>query len=446
MMYRDSSADRLYVCPGCSSPSPAPIQGGNVSCQRCRTPYTLPDRSGMLASAGAPLQPPNNDMGRLAQLRVQDGRPRLVPPTLQAVLGGDNVQAGREQEALAIWQSLRARATAGDVAASEDLTILTLLMVQQPAMQSQPELSQALSESALDAAVLPRHKQEQLGRLVRLAAGQGNRPRAMALLSWMIPMAPELEADSEYRVAAAILATLDRDPNRVLVLLGQQKDAVPIADSLDPMASVFRANAFELLGNVGAAAQILRELPDPRMLELVKARFPALNVCAQSGSAYSAVTTQEASQRAAASAGGIGCLIGAILAVVGLVEIGVGVAVSLATDDWLSGNLVNGVIGVLLLVIGVVVVLRSRAKGKHAAWMRVNGIPLQARVVDAQRTGTMINDVPVYQFVLQVMGPHGPYASSFRKLVPEHQVAMLMGREVRVRANPGKLDEVILEE
>ena len=66
--------------------------------------------------------------------------------------------------------------------------------------------------------------------------------------------------------------------------------------------------------------------------------------------------------------------------------------------------------------------------------------------MNAQLTGTRINNVPVYRFMLQVAGPHGPYEASFNKLAPEHQVAAAMGQEVRVRANPGKLQEVILEE
>jgi hypothetical protein len=58
----------------------------------------------------------------------------------------------------------------------------------------------------------------------------------------------------------------------------------------------------------------------------------------------------------------------------------------------------------------------------------------------------LINRVPVYRFTLQVNGPQGPYPASFDKLTPEHQVAMLMAREMRVRANPQKLAEIILEE
>lgn len=100
----------------------------------------------------------------------------------------------------------------------------------------------------------------------------------------------------------------------------------------------------------------------------------------------------------------------------------------------------------LFLVLGVVIVMRARAKGKRAGWLRLHGLSLTARVVGASRTGTEINDVPVMRFQLQVAGPQGPYPATFDKLTPEHQVAMVIGREVRVRANPQQLSEVILEE
>jgi hypothetical protein len=444
MNYRSPGDQRSYVCPGCNTPQSGPAQGGPVTCPQCRAPFNLPDRSGMLANPGfVPM--PQDDPGRIQQLRIQDGRPRTASATLLTVLGGPSIQPGREQEAIMIWQSLRARSSQGDVAASEDLATLTLLLIQVPMVQQQVQMQQALSESTYDAAVLPRHKIEQLGRLARLAVHVGDRAGAQRYLSWMMPNAPELDADSEFRVSSAVLATMDRDANRVLTLLGPQKDALPIVDSMDPMASVFRANAYELLGNPAAAAQILGELPDPRMLDLVRGRFPQMNLCAQSGAAYSTATAQQGAKRAAASAGGVGCMIGAILMLVSLVEIGVGVAIGLASDDWTTGA-INGGIGVVLLGVGLTVFLVARAKGKRAAWLRVNGVPLQARIVNASLTGTRINNVPVFQFALQVEGPHGPYAASFRKLVPEHQVAMLMGQTVRVRANPTKLDEVILEE
>src|SRR4051812_12325054 len=104
-MYRSMPNGRPYVCPRCAAIELAPMHGGSVVCTRCRAPTTLPDRSAPLSYAGTPPLP-SNDPHRLAQLRVQDGRPRMPTPTLLAVLGGPSIQPGRENEAIAIWQSL----------------------------------------------------------------------------------------------------------------------------------------------------------------------------------------------------------------------------------------------------------------------------------------------------------------------------------------------------
>lgn len=444
--YRDAAAERFYVCPRCSTPQRGPAPGGPATCPQCRSAFTLADRSAMLAAPLTVGMPPD-DPGRIAQLRVQDGRPRLASPSLEAVLGGQAVLPGREQEAIAIWQSLRARASQGDVAASEDMGTLVLLLLQLPGMQQQPQMVQALRESTLDAAVLPRHRQEQLGALVRGAVARGDRAAAQRRLSWMTPAAPELEADSEFRVSSAVVATMDRDPQRVLALLGPRKDAIPIVDSMDAMASVFRANAFETMGDIASAQAVLAELPAPEILAKVRQVFSGLSLCPHSAGVYVAATNQVAAKRAASSAGRVGCLLGGILALVGLLEAGIAIPVGLAVGDLTNpAVLVNGGIGVVMFTVGLVIALRGRAKGKHAAWLRVNGVQLTARIMDAQMTGTRINNVPLFRFILQVNGPQGPYAASFTKLVPSFQVPQLVGAQVRVRANPAKLDDLIVEE
>lgn len=447
MNYRAPAADtRLYLCPGCSTPQPAPPQGGQVVCAQCRAPFVLPDRgAAFVGDAPGPLRVPRNDPERLQALRVQDGRPRTTSPALQSVLGGPGVQPGREQEALAIWQSLRARSTQGDVAASEDLATLTLLLVS-PAHVPEP-LLEALSESTVDAAALPRHKVEQLGRLARRAVAAGNRAKAARLLSMMPVDPPDIDSDSEYRLSCAVLATLDGDAQRVLALLGPRKDAVPLVDTMDPLASVFRANAFERLGDGAQAAQVLTELPAPEVLDAVRARFPALPLCAQTGARFKETAAQQGAQRASSSAGRVGTMVGGVLLAVGVVEVVVAVSVGAATGGVTNpAVLVNGLVGVGLAIAGAKVALGARAAGQRAAWLRVNGIPLRARIVGLEPTGTRINNVPMVRFRLQVAGPRGPYEASFKRLVQPFEAGQLIGQEVRVRANPQKLDELVLEE
>lgn len=278
-----------------------------------------------------------------------------------------------------------------------------------------------------------------LGRLARAAIARGDRDRAQRYLSWMAPWSPELDMDSELRLSAAALATLDRDGRRVLALLGGQKDAIPIADSMDALATVFRANAYEMLGDPETAARTLRELPEARMLPLVCNAFSSLRLCQQSASAYTAATTHEAARRAASSAEGFGLMFGVILVLTALLQVPFAFVGRRA-------SYVNLVIGAIMALVGVAVAARAQVKGKHAAWLRVHGLSLAARILSVEPTGTRINNVPMCRVRVEVAGPDGPYSTSFDKLVPEHQLAMLAGGDVRVRANPGNLQEVILEE
>lgn len=445
MNYPTSPDARSYICPGCSTAQQGPPQGGSVSCPQCRAPFVLPGRPAFNPSAAAPPMPPD-DPNRLQQLRVQDGRPRFAAPSLAAVLGGQGIQPGREGEAWSIWQSLRGRSQQGDVAASEDLATLTMMLAQHPSLNSQSATIVALRESAYDACVLPRHKLEQLGGLTRRFANDGNRAAAAKYLSWMMPGAPELEADSEYRVSYAVVATMDRDPGRVLALLGPRKDAIPIADSMDMLATAFRANAFEMMGDLAQAQAVLTEFPNPQILTQIQQAWPRMGLCPRAGASYSSVAMQASAKTAAASASGVGVLLGGILGFIGLMMALAGGLPTLLADPSEPTGYILGGIGVVMLCVGVAIFFSARAKGKRAAWLRVNGLQLPARIVNAQMTGTRINDVPIYKFILQVQGPQGPYASSFNKLAPEHLVAMMVGQQVSVRANPQNLTEVVLEE
>ena len=306
-------------------------------------------------------------------------------------------------------------------------------------MRSEPQLCEALCESACDAAVLPRHRQEQLGRLVRLAVGRGDCPRAYQYLTWMVGRAPDLETDSEARVSAAAVATFDRDGQRVLSLLGPRRDAVPVADSLDALASVLRANACETLGDPAGAAGILRELPDPQLLGLVTAQFPALHLCPASGQAYAAATTREAAQRAYARTVSIGYMMG-----------GIGLRVQRVVAPCGRAHQARGRRPPRRGVLSRGRRPRRRPRPHQGKARRVAARERPpAHGAHPEREGDRHADrdsVPEYRFTVQVAGPEGAYGATFDRVVPEHQVPMLLGAETRVRANPGNLWEVIPED
>lgn len=449
--YRNAISARAYLCPRCFAPAFGPVPGGPAVCGRCQAPVNLRERESVFASLLPPPGANPHDPGRMMNLRAQDGRPRVPSPSLQGLLGGTAIMPGRQDEALRIWQSMRERGEAGDVTVSEDLATLTMLLCQYETNRDNIAFVKALTESALDAVVLPRHRQEQLGRLCRFALAEGNVPLGQAFFSVMNPCAAELEADTEYRMSAAVLAISERDPGRALQWLGPQKDAVPIADSVDAMASVFRAHAYEMTGNVQAAAQILRELPTPEILPLVQSRFPRLGLCASSGTAYTQTATQEGASRAASQASNVGCLFGAIFMMVGFIMLAVGSGIFISTGFDLEapgavGELVPAGLGSVFFTIGLVSMLRARTAAKRAAWIRTHGIALTGRIARADPTGTRINNQPVLRFVVQVQGPQGPYEASFKRLMNMMQAASMIGQTVRVRADPRNLQEIILEE
>lgn len=366
-------------------------------------------------------------------------------------MGGQGILPGREQEALRIWASLRQRAEQQDVAAAEDLCLLSILIAQQPQYLQDLSFSRAIAESVLDVAVLPRQRQEQIGRLSRTALAVGDLATARAFFGFMHPAPAELEADSEYRVTAAALATADRNPAQVLTLLGPQKDTVPIADTFDNLASVFRANAYELMGNIPAASQILRELSSPEVLQGAQSRFALLQLCPQSAAVYTQVANREGAAKAQASASGVGCLFGGIFGLSGLIMMAVSAHFLVTLDFDISthagtGIVIPGGLGFVFFIIGAFAAIAARRAGKRAAWLRVHGIRVRGRVVGMAPTGTRINNVPVMRIELQVQGPQGPYAASFSKLMHPFQAAQLMGQELALRADPNKLVDIVVEE
>jgi hypothetical protein len=363
-----------------------------------------------------------------------------------AVLGGPRIEVGREHEALLIWQGLHVRAAQGDVASSEDLTTLTFMVAYHPFVAARPGLAEALAESALDAAVLPRHKIELLGLLVRLGVGRGDRARALRYLSWIAPEGWELEADSAFRVSAAAVVTLDRDARRVLELVGMRRDAIPIADSLDPLASILRANAYELLGDLATAEHILSELPDPALLDLIRARFSVVRLCERAGHAFAERAKRDGAQRAAKNAGDQGRRLGRGLLLSGIPCI----VLPLVTrgpmgGHWSSGTLIACAMGALLTAVGGALLLHARGAEARATRLWNSGVELRARVIAAQPTGTSVNGVPVVELSLRVEGPRGPYDAKAKRRVATHELASLVGVEVRVRADPDKLEDLVLD-
>jgi hypothetical protein len=448
---------RWFLCTACHNPSRGPLQGGSGACEQCRAPNALRDRSWITTHQKAPSQEMNAP-ARIQALRVQDGRPTQVPPGVQALLGGTSVMPGRQQEAIIGFQMIRQRAASQDIGAGEELTILTQVLVQDRSIGDRPNFEQALAESALDAVVLPRHRQTLLGRLCRSAVRGGRLEEGKAWLWMMDACAQDLESDSEYRLGAAFVATAERNAQHVVFLVGSRKDEIPIHDSMDPMASVLRANAFEMLGNVQQASNVLAsELADAHRSFQAIAQFnAALNLCPVSGAAFRAQAAQAGAMRVQAQSGGSA---GTILRWTGLGVAGMGVFVTLillVTSAGAGGGfallsmmagavptlLVTGAVGVGLYFWGK----KMEEAAKRAAYIRMHGTEATAVVQNATHTGLRVNHVPQMMLHLLVRPPNGPpFAATTKLLIPDHQIGQMMGKELPVRFDPQNPTEVVLE-
>src|SRR5690606_26237386 len=111
----------------------------------------------------------------------------------------------------------------------------------------------ALVEGALEVLMLPRHRQLMLGFLSRDAVKEGDLSSGRDWLGRCDPASEELSADSTYRISYGLLETAQGDYTKVLEILGASEEEVPIHDSMDPIAVVLRANAWERLGRVDSA-------------------------------------------------------------------------------------------------------------------------------------------------------------------------------------------------
>lgn len=404
-----------------------------MACAHCGHVITLPTRPWPTRTSPTT---PANDPATLAQLRTQDGHPRQVSAGLGALLGGQNIQSGREAEALQVWGSLRHRAAEGDAAASEDLATLTLLLVQLPAYRENGTLVCALLESALDASVLDRHRQEHRGMLCRRAVANGDRHTALLHLVSMAPASQILEMDSQYRVSLAALMTLQGQYREIPFVLGSKKDEIPIADHLDVLASVFRANAFDKAGDTARAVAALNELPASRMLREVTTGFPLLNLCANTSTTYLIASTKKASKQAVLEASR---LLGVF------VFIGTTMSIILCVAAVMGDHIVKwAAAAASLCTVALFMLLLRKIRRVKSAFE--HGIPLTARVTAAKETGPTVNNIPYFQLTLVVDGPTAPYEATISRLMHPHVAASLIGTVLTVRANRNKLTEVYLDQ
>ncbi|GAB4207117.1 MAG: hypothetical protein OHK0013_24440 [Sandaracinaceae bacterium] len=459
---------RVLFCENCGGPLEAAIQGGAVQCSFCKATNAVRPRLDRFQSVAASVSEPE----RVARLRMQDGVPMTPPASLASLFAGNTIPDYKLSEAFDVFQATRREVkNTQSPEASERLYFLSVVASSTLALKGDFTRVRALLETALDVVVLQRHQNCLRAMLARNAVREGDLGSAEQWLSGCDPRAEDLPSDSNYRVARALIDTARGDFQAVLATLGRSNDEVPIQDALDEAATLVRANAFEKMGNVQTAVQLLRDRMGRssafgrQALEQFARIYPSLGLCAaslpQAFAQHGAVAAKSAASRAGGSVGwiliaaGVGSVVftGVIMAVTMLpmaalpfsqgMPTGAGLAIG-ATELFVCGIvgattlLPLGIMGAL----GWAFVKRSR----EAAFLRQHGVPAQGTIHTLEGTGARINGVPMVKVGLSYVGPQGPQQASAEMLMPFHLQAQLVpGAQVPLRVHPKDPSKVLIE-
>lgn len=448
---------RYSLCTRCGVVLPVPVEGGALICGSCQQPQAFNPREVRPVHQLAP-HPVTPEAQRIQALRVQDGRPFLPPPGLQSLVVNGDIADWKVQEGFAAWQSSRQElAATGSFDAAERLLFLTMFLP-----QSGPEMTpiqkRAFHEAAVDVMTIARHRQLILGQMARLSARDGDVRSAEAWLSLCDPQPDEIDMDSTYRASRALIDTIQQRWQNVIHVLGSGPDDIPIADFMDTYCGVLRANAWEKMGRIDVAVQLLdKELS--RGASTVEGMLKKFPICEQSYAQALAQHEQASAEKVAAVSGGN---IGGVLMMVGVMQllISAGLLISGALNflglvevfgssgdfESLAGpglaGVITGVVGLGLGVAG----FRARQRAARARHIRLHGIAALAQVTNCSQTGTRINGVPQWDIHLMVNLPgQAPYQASTRLVMTDAAIANMQGRTVKVRVDPKNPAEVVLQ-
>ncbi len=446
---------RFTVCPGCGAPVQASVEGGSFSCPACGAKSELGPRDTRPIASNAG-RPKLDEKERLARLGVQDGRPWLAPDSISSLVKGGRVPEWKWQEALLVWQSARRElASTSSPDAAERFHFLSAVMGNGFLDRKDYRGLRAFTETAFDSLSLPRHRQYMCSQLARLAVRRGDVGSAKRWISLMDGASDDLDTDSSYRSARALADTASADYRSVLVTLGRAPGQVPIADSLDSICDVLRANALEKTGKGPEAVEALVQAmkkgrASVETIARIKEGYKSLGLVERSLPAARARIDEAAAQRAAAASGGS---IAGAFTIVGVVEalIGLGLGVAAALD--LAGIVpvfggsgagsAHGaaVAGGVMTLMGIGFIAGGRMahrRAQKARKLRLEGIEAQGRVISVEPTGTRIDNVPQFEISVSVSLPgKPPYDASTKVLLPQNAAAGLTpGTVVHIRVDP----------
>jgi DNA-directed RNA polymerase subunit RPC12/RpoP len=264
---------RVLICKSCGAPLPAPRSGGMTRCEYCgatsliqaRPRATSPSSPQAVKSvgrgpvSGSPaLALP--EPARLRHLRTQIRDSLSSPTSLPwSVMWWHGQRKPKlAARALVEWNKARTDLEAGRDRedAEARLYFLTLCFTNYYGPDDAHRI-RAMLETACELCRDRRHQHVLLSRMVRCAAHAGDLESAEAWLADCDARSEDIYIDTSWRLGRACIDLYRRNYVRVLEVLGDGFDDVPIACAFDQAAALYRADAHEKLGRIDRAVHEL---------------------------------------------------------------------------------------------------------------------------------------------------------------------------------------------
>jgi len=386
---------------------------------------------------------------RFDLLREQDNKPLMPPPSLRGFLVQGRLPERLVPDAEREWQkALDDIAGGAGFVAEERAFFLTLLLVGHHA--DDPRRLRELLEPGAARLTHHRFKQYLYCALANVASRELDPRRAREWIELCDPRSDDLLADSAYRTSSALLALVERDWDAALRQLGERLDDIPIADSYDGLAALFRAHALERRGDVDAAvAQLTHYLggaPGRRArAEQALQLYARLRLCADSFPRVAAALP------AASPTGrrrGPWRFLLSIHTIIGLGFLTAAFFVDehALTDDGFSLRWFFVVMGASFAGLPLLIGLVMRLGGGRRRRVLAHGLDGVGEVIDVRQTGVYVNKQPRMAIRLRVTeGLEPPFEAEVRTIVPLHQVGHITpGLNLPVKIDPKDRNRVFL--
>ncbi len=367
----------------------------------------------------------------------------LPPPNLRALAGGGGLNPDRREQAETMWQAALAEAgSTPSFSAEERLFWTTFMLANHHAEQGRREVSASLLEQARPLFTQSRFSQAASGMLARSYAAQGNLGAAREFLAQLDASSEDLQVDTNYRFSTAYVALLAGDARAALLALGNAIDDVPISDAYDRVCGLYRAHAYEALGDIEVAVQQLQQLaPTPSEIEQLESmvrmtpQLPLVTVSLPRAKA--AVTQLHRDTITTGSQLNVGRMIGSMSLVLPVVLGGAFVSETFIGPE-VQPIFIAGLVIVTTLFSATVVfgtMFKGAARRKVLLRQGVDGL---AKLMVVEQSGTQVNDQPMLHLRMMVEVPgQSPYAVLHREVVPQIRLAQLQpGIQLPVKVDP----------